>query len=136
MQQGAGQSSDQLRRLEAVYRMAETVARAASLDEIFDAALDALVDGLGVERASILLLDESATMRFRAWRGLSDEYRAALDGHSPWAIPEPDPQPILVSDVRQEAALAPYGPAFEREGIEAAAFQPLVHAGELSGKVT
>ncbi len=39
-QQGAGQSSDQLRRLEAVYRMAETVARAASLDEIFD-ALDA-----------------------------------------------------------------------------------------------
>ena len=136
MQQGAGQSSDQLRRLEAVYRMAETVARAASLDEIFDAGLDALADAAGVERASILLLDASGTMRFRAWRGLSDDYRAALDGHSPWADGEPDPQPILVPEIRLESSLAPYAAAFESEGVEAAAFVPLVHAGELIGKFT
>jgi PAS domain S-box-containing protein len=135
-QQGAGQSSDQLRRLEAVYRMAETVARATSLDEIFDAALEAIVDGLGVERASILVLDTSGTMRFRAWRGLSDEYRAALDGHSPWTAADPDPQPILVPDVGLEASLAPYRSALEREGIAALAFVPLVHAGELMGKFT
>ena len=115
-QQSAGQSSDQLRRLEAVYRMAETVARAASLDEIFEAALEAIVDGVGVERASILVLDASGTMRFRAWRGLSEEYRAALDGHSPWAAADPDPQPILVPDISLDASLAPYKAAFEREG--------------------
>ena len=132
----SGSVPDELRRLEAVYRMAETVAHAASLDDIFEAALQALVDALAVERASILLLDAAGTMRFRAWHGLSDEYRAALDGHSPWAPGDLDPQPILVPQVRLEAAIEEYRTAFAREGIEALAFVPLVHAGELIGKFT
>src|SRR5687768_2952702 len=115
--------------------MAETVARAGSLQEIFDAALEALTDGLGVERSAILLLDDSGTMRFRAWRGLSDDYREALEGHSPWPG-EAELQPLLVPDVRLDGALAPHEAALEREGVEAVAFVPLVHAGELIGTFT
>ena len=38
-------------------------------------------------------------MQFVAWRGLSDAYRQALAGHSPWKPGERDPEPVLVRDV-------------------------------------
>ena len=121
-------------RLAAVYRMAETVGRATSLDEIFDAALVALEDAVGAERASILLFDGDGVMRFRAWRGLSDEYRAAVDGHTPWRPDDADAEPILVPDVTLDASLVELLPVFEREGIRSLVFVPLVHGGALIGK--
>jgi PAS domain S-box-containing protein len=66
-----------------------TTSRAASihgqtLQAVYDAALDAIDSALGCERAAILLFDESGVMRFVVWRALSDGYRRAVDGHSPW----------------------------------------------------
>jgi PAS domain S-box-containing protein len=123
-----------LRDLDAVYRFADAVAGARALDEVLEAALDALLEATGADRASVLLADEAGVLRFRAWRGLSDRYRTATEGHSPWQPDVEDPQPVLVDDV----ARAGFEPALERvvrkEGIGALAFVPLVGGGRLLGK--
>jgi PAS domain S-box-containing protein len=123
-----------LRDLDAVYRFADAVAGASELGEVLEVALDALLEATDADRASILLCDDEDVMRFRAWRGLSDEYRAATDGHSAWEADEEDPQPVLVED----AAAAGFEPWLEEivrnEGIAALAFVPLVRRGRLLGK--
>ena len=123
-----------LRDLDAVYRFADAVAGASELGEVLEVALDALLEATDADRASVLLCDTEDVMRFRAWRGLSDEYRAATDGHSAWAADEKDPQPVLVED----AAAAGFEPWLEEivrnEGIAALAFVPLVRRGRLLGK--
>ena len=47
-----------------------------SLNDIYEAALDAIIAALHCSRASILRCDTDGVMRFVAWRGLSDRYRA------------------------------------------------------------
>ena len=123
-----------LRDLDAVYRFADSVAGAHALDEVLEGALDALLEATGTDRASVLLADEAGVLRFRAWRGLSDRYRAFTEGRSPWPTDADDPQPVLVEDV----ATAGFEPALERavrkEGIGALAFVPLVRDGRLFGR--
>ena len=123
-----------LRDLDAVYRFADAVAGAPALDEVLEAALDALLEATGADRASVLLADEEGVLRFRAWRGLSDRYRAYTEGRSPWPPDVSDPQPVLVEDV----AGAGYEPALERvmrkEGVAALAFVPLVRGGGQLGR--
>ncbi len=123
-----------LRDLDAVYRFADAVEGSSALDEVLEAAHDALLEATGAGRASVLLYDDGGVMRFRAWRGLSDDYRAFTEGHSPWAADEDDPQPVLVEDV----ATAGFEPELDRvvrdEGIAALAFIPLVRGGRLLGK--
>jgi PAS domain S-box-containing protein len=123
-----------LRDLDAGYRFADAVAGASALGEVLEAALDALLEATGADRASVLLCDDENVMRFRAWRGLSEEYRAATDGHSAWAADAKDPEPILVED----AAAAGLEPWLEKvvanEGIAALAFLPLVRGRRLLGE--
>ena len=123
-----------LRDLDAVYRFADAVSGAQALDEVLEAALDALLEATGADRASVLLADDAGVLRFRAWRGLSDRYRASTEGRSPWPSDAEDPQPVLVEDI----AGAGYEPALERvmrkEGIGALAFLPLVRGGRLFGR--
>jgi len=120
--------------LRSLYQLTDRLHRASSLDDVHEAALDAIQRALGCSRASILLRDGSGALRFVAWRGLSDAYRAATDGHSPWAPDETDPAPITVND----AAQADYPPALQQaiaaEGIGALAFVPLLSGGRLVGK--
>jgi PAS domain S-box-containing protein len=104
------------------------------VEEIYRAALDALAQGLGVSRSSILLFDADGVMRFKAYRGLSEAYRGAVEGHTPWLPDAPDPQPIVMGDVRREPALQPLLSAVEAEGIAAMAFIPLVSLGRVIGK--
>ena len=66
----------------ALYRVADAIARATGLDDLLAEAVDALVEATDADRASVLLFDDTGVMRFRAWHGLSDEYRARTDGHS------------------------------------------------------
>jgi signal transduction histidine kinase len=73
-------------------------------------------------------------MRFKAWRGLGDAYRAAVEGHSPWRPDDAAPAPVLCGDVRADPALAPFRAALEREGIGALGFFPLRSGGRLLGK--
>lgn len=103
-------------------------------DEIYEVALDALADGLGVRRASILLFDADGVMRFKAHRQLSDAYRRAVEGHSPWTPDSQDADAIFVEDVAGEPSLAPYIDVITAEGISAMAFIPLVSLGRVIGK--
>ena len=38
-------------------------------------------------------------MRFVGWRGLSDGYRKAVEGHSPWDRDERNPRPVYFEDI-------------------------------------
>jgi PAS domain S-box-containing protein len=125
-----------LRDLDAVYRFADAVAGASELGEVLEVALDALLEATGADRASVLLRDDENAMRFRAWRGLSDEYRAATDGQSRWALDEEDPQPLLVEDVSAAGFEAELEKVFRNEGIASLAFIPLLHSGRLLGQFT
>src|SRR5262249_32886509 len=83
----------------ALYAFTERLQHAETLQDVHEPALDAIMRALRCQRASILLLDDADVMRFVAWRGLSDGYRRAVDGHSPWTPETPDPQPVCLPDI-------------------------------------
>ncbi len=115
-------------------RLTRAISTSRTVEEIYAAALDALASGTGVSRSSILLFDPDGVMRFKASRGLSDAYRKAVEGHTPWTPDSPDPQPIVVSNVRRDSSLESFGPVFEAEGIVGMAFIPLVSLDRVIGK--
>ena len=114
-------------------RLIRAIISTEHLEEINDAALDVLADGLGVTRAAILLFDGHGVMRFSAWRGLSDGYRRAVDGHTPWKPGARLAEPVVVPDVAKDRDLAPYLPVFAAERIGAMAFIPIEGAGGAIG---
>src|SRR5262249_35696168 len=120
--------------LAAIHRFTERRFRATSVAEICDAALDAVVTALHCSRASILLLDGAGVMRFVAWRGLSEPYRRAIEGHSPWRPHDTDPKPVVVDDVAAADLAEPISAAVTQERICALAFIPVMADGSLIGK--
>ena len=118
----------------ALYAFTDRLFRAASLQEVYDAALEAICQVLGCERASILLFDDAGVMRFVAWTGLSEQYRRAVEGHSPWTREVRDPQPICIADVDASDLPGSLKATVKAEGIAATAFIPLMIDGELVGK--
>ncbi len=131
---GGSIESDGRRDLELLHRLAARVIEAERVDDVVDAALDAIEAALGTPRSAVLLFDDDGVMRFRRWRGLSDRYRAAVEGHSPWPRDARGPEPIFVSDVRTAAELNAFLPLFHAERIGALGFFPLVASGQLVGK--
>ena len=126
---------EQNRRLKIVYRMTATASRAETLAEIYEVALEALADILSADRLAVLVNDANRVMRFQAWRNLSEGYRQAVDGHSPWASDDPDPRPVLIpSIVDDPAALGMLYDVIHAEGIRAIGFFPLVYRAQLRGK--
>jgi PAS domain S-box-containing protein len=127
-------SAQQIDSLAALYQFTDRLFRAASLEDVFDAALHAIGRALGCQRASILLLDDSGIMKFAAWRGLSDAYRQAVEGHSPWGRDSGDPPPVCIEDIQGADIAERLKATVAGEGITALAFFPLVVKGELIGK--
>jgi len=122
------------RQVRSLYLLTDRLQRATTLDDIHMAALDAILSGLRCDRASILLYDAAQVMRFVAWRGLSDEYRRAAEGHSPWRPDDRDPTPIGFGNIEDVELDAKLKERIRLEGIRAAAFIPLVADGKLIGK--
>lgn len=118
----------------ALYELSDQLQRTSSQEEIYNAALHAILNAVRCDRASILLFDETDAMRFVAWRGLSDEYRQAVGGHSPWKHDERNPQPITMSDIDTAELSDSLKAVVEAEGIGALAFIPLISEGKLIGK--
>ncbi len=119
----------------ALYTFTDRLFRAEYYHEIHEAALDAIVDILGCDRASILMLDAAGKMRFVAWRSLSDEYRRAVDGHSPWKPGDTDATPICIDDVEKAGDLPEELKAVVRaERIAALAFIPVFAGRKIAGK--
>jgi PAS domain S-box-containing protein len=118
----------------ALYEFTDRLFRAKSAGEVYEAALDAIIRALRCERASILLFDETGIMKFVAWRGLSDTYRCAVEGHSPWTREAKDPLPLTVGDIDAADLEADLKSTVRGEGIGALAFIPLSIRGSLAGK--
>ena len=122
------------RRLSVCLNLTRAIGTTRTVEQIYEVALDALLDGLGVDRASVLLFDPDGVMRFKAHRRLSDAYRAAVEGHTPWRPDTADAEPIIVPDVTADTSLAQYTPIIRAEGIAAMAFIPMVSLGRVIGK--
>jgi PAS domain S-box-containing protein len=120
--------------LETIHHLIEAIGRAERIEEIYEEALHGLQDTVAANRASILLFDTDGVMRFKAWHGLSDTYRAAVEGHSPWAINAANPQPVLINDIDREPMADTLRAVIKSEGIASLAFIPLVSRGQLIGK--
>ena len=123
-----------MRILQALYELADRLHRAESPSEIHDAALDAIFDAMQCDRASILLFDEANVMRFVGWRGLSEEYRLAVEGHSPWTAEEQDPEPLSIADLDLAEMEETLRTVIKNEGIAALCFIPLISSGRIIGK--
>ncbi|MEH2546540.1 PAS domain S-box-containing protein [Bradyrhizobium sp. AZCC 2262] len=118
----------------ALFRFSEKLQYATSLPDVYDAGLDAILAALACKRASILLFDNSDVMRFVGWRGLSDGYRRAVEGHSPWDRDERNPRPVYFEDIGVSALSVALKETIAREHIAAVAFIPILIGGRLAGK--
>ncbi len=119
---------------QALYRLADRANHSESLDDLYETAIDSLLSTVSCDRASVLLFDESDVMRFRAWRGLSAEYRKGTEGHSPWRPDERNAEPITIDNLAFAKLDEQLREVIENEGIRALAFIPLINQGKLLGK--
>ncbi len=122
------------RQRDALYLLSEQLHRANTVDEIHSAAMEAIESALSCDRSAILLLDAAGIMQFVASNGLSDDYRAAVTGHSPWTVDAADARPIAIDDVAASDIDEPLKATVLGEGVRAVAFIPLVSDGALIGK--
>ncbi|MEJ0078147.1 MAG: PAS domain S-box protein [Alphaproteobacteria bacterium] len=118
----------------ALYQFTDKLFRAQSLDDIYDSALEAILRALRCTRASILLFDADSVMRFVRWHGLSEGYRQAVEGHSPWTADAANPAPVRISDIASADLDGSLKQTVAAEGIGALAFIPLMADGRLIGK--
>jgi two-component system CheB/CheR fusion protein len=118
----------------ALHRFLDRLQHVRSMPEVYEAAIQTVLEALRCDRTSILLFDDAGVMRFRAWHGLSDDYRRATEGHSPWKVDGKDARPIAISDVRASDLNESLKTVIEGEGIRALCFVPLQSNGRLIGK--
>jgi PAS domain S-box-containing protein len=119
----------------AALEVATALARAADAREAAEAVNDALQRTTGLSRTAVLLFAEDGACRFVGWRGLSEEYRRAVEGHSPWKQDAAEAEPILVPDVAADASLAPLAEVLAREEIATLAFLPVMGKTGVVGKL-
>lgn len=120
--------------MDVIYRLTRDVDRAGTVEQVYELSLDAIREALAIDRAAVLVFDAEGVMRFKASRGISEEYRLAVDGHSPWSPNARDPEPIFVEDVSRDPTMSKFMPAFAAENIRSLAFVPLVREQRLLGK--
>ena len=125
----------EVRRLKALYELVAALAKAGALEEIYAVALSSLLEATEADRAAILLFDDDGVIRFKASRGLSPDYQAAVTGHSPWARGARDVHPLIIRDALWDEGLARFREVFLRENIRGLAFLPLVSEAGVFGKL-
>ncbi|HEX2675377.1 MAG TPA: ATP-binding protein, partial [Polyangiales bacterium] len=85
--------------------------------------------------SSIALLDADGALRIKAYRGLSETYRSAVDAEAPTVHGVDVMQPSFVRDVEDDPAFARMLPALRAENVRALAAIPLIHRQKLLGKL-
>lgn len=126
--------SDRANSQAALFEFTDRLFRSQGRNDVFEAALEAITKAMRCDRASILLFDSAGVMRFVSWRGLSDTYRRAVDGHSPWTPESLNPEPIHIDDIDRADVEADIKATIGKEGIKALAFIPLLAGGRVIGK--
>jgi PAS domain S-box-containing protein len=118
----------------ALFEFIDRLQYATSEGELHELAITAILRAMRCQRAAILLFDAAGVMRFVSWRGLSETYRRAVDGHSPWSAESSDAQPICIGDIDRADLSDALKETVRAEGIGALAFIPLKEDGRLIGK--
>jgi PAS domain S-box-containing protein len=118
----------------ALFAFSEGLQHTDTLDDVYDLALTAILRALRCERAAILLFDDAGVMKFEAWRYLSESYRRAVEGHSPWQRGTINPEPVCLGDIETADLPEALKSTVRAEGIGALAFIPLVAKARLIGK--
>src|SRR5258708_21806459 len=124
----------EVRWLRILYQLLTSLSRAGNLETVYEVAIASLVEATAADRAAILLLDEDGVIRFKASRGLSEAYRAAVTGHSPWPQGSCQARPWVIPDVVREEALGQYHDILRRENIRGIVFVPLELDGGVFGE--
>ncbi len=93
------------------------------------------VRGAKIPRSAVLVFNETGVCSFVSWRGLSDEYRKAVNGHCPWKQGVKTCESILIPDVSIAPGFEGYLDVFRRENISSVAFVPLVTDRGVIGKI-
>ena len=120
----------------ALFQFSECLQHVASIQEIYEVALEAIMRALDCKRASILMFDEAGVMRFVTGRGLSEDYRKAVERHAPWARDEKSPRPVLIENVAASNLPTALKEIIASEKIGTVLFVPILHNGRLAGKFT
>jgi PAS domain S-box-containing protein len=128
------QPSRRVDQFEILYDLTSAMALASRSEDVYEPALDALFRGTSCARAAFLLFDADGVMRFTASRGLSEAYRHAVEGHTPWTRDTRDPRPIIVQDVETSEDLRAHRDTILREGIRGLTFIPLTTGQQVIGK--
>jgi PAS domain S-box-containing protein len=118
----------------ALYDFVESLQSTVSINDVYVRALDAIEEALECDRASILLFDASGILKFVGWRGLSESYRAAVEGHSPWQRDTKHPRLICVDNIDFADLPDNLKEVVRAEGIRALTFIPIMARGQLLGK--
>jgi PAS domain S-box-containing protein len=118
----------------ALHDLVAKLQHAVALDDVNAAAMDAMFAALRCDRAAVLLFDRSNVMRFVASHGLSEQYRKAVDGHSPWSADTRNARPVCIEDVAKSDLSEELKQVVLDEGIGALAFIPLQEGERLIGK--
>ncbi len=128
---------ERVSQLNSVNYIIGTINSAATLSEVYDAALRSIGETLHGDKSSISLFDPTGVIRFVAWHGLSETYREGVEGHSPWKPYSVNPGPIFIEDVAQQedAVLFWLKRIILDEGIQALGLAPIVHRGHVLGQL-
>jgi PAS domain S-box-containing protein len=119
-----------------LYELAINLNRASALPEIYEAALEAICRCQGTSRAAILLYEPGGTMRFKAWRHLSEEYRESAEKLLEVHPAESWLQPTCVSDVAKAWWDERVRTIVMREQIRAVALLPIIYEKRSLGRFT
>jgi PAS domain S-box-containing protein len=122
-------------RLQAYRRLSDALSRAHTSVEVCHAALEYVHDQLALERCAVRTFDEQGVLRFRAWRGISDTFRASVERFADWTPDVREPKPVIVLDVATEPLLGDRRIPVLAEGIARMALLPLFARGRLIGKL-
>ncbi len=125
----------QFKELKNIHKLTKAIISSVKLESTFELVFDILEDSMNIKRASILMFDDQDVMRFIAWRGISETYRHAVDGHSPWTPEHKNPEPVIIADVDTDQTMPEYREIFKKENIQALVFVPLTFNEHVIGKV-
>ncbi len=123
------------RQLQLLQHLVQELFRTADIQRFYDLTLQGIREILGADRTAVLLRDPDGVIRFKAWRGLSEEYRRAVEGHWPWDPSDPDPQILWIADIERAPELEGVREAVRREGIRALVFVPIRSGSQTLGKL-
>jgi signal transduction histidine kinase len=122
--------------VELLYEVIASVNRIDSIDDVYTLVLRSVIRGTKSDRAAVSLFDEAGTMRFQVSEGLSNRFKAALEGHTPWQRDDVYPPPIAVDDTQADPEWVALQDEHRAEGIRAIALVPLInHRGQLIGQL-